>query len=218
MAKFDRFDLTSLSTRQFISDVHGWCTIDTAGLLNNLNECLGPDEVYLEIGSFCGRSLVNALNGNKARAVVIDPLDLKVADKTSHYFWHDSIKRYGLTDRVELVNAGYEILRMLTHINAGVCYLDANHDSGHTYEALKLLWPHMANQSILLVDDYFIDGGDGQTPAPGHDYERFRPVKKDTDRWLAENYLHTSMVAVLPYGNGQALIRINKDVPVCQSL
>lgn len=183
--------------------IQGWCPVPTMWLLNTALKCLENDETYLEIGSFCGRSLAAALKNNNIQASVIDPLNLLTQNGTTEDLWFKTVNDYKIGERIHLYKGIVEDFH-LTLPPIGVFFYDGNHDSGHTYEALCKFKPFLAKSAIIIVDDYYIYGGDQQTVFPGHELDIKNPVKTDTDRWMLENKVKLSFIT--NYLNGQAII------------
>lgn len=131
--------------------IPGWCTVELMQYLNTAVSEMPSDQYYLEIGSFCGRSLVASLHNNKAKAIVIDPQDLVVGNSTSEILWNKTVNEFGLIDRIKLYKCRSEdFTGELPPI--GVFFLDGNHDSGHTYEALKKFSKFLADEAIVLIE------------------------------------------------------------------
>lgn len=214
IAKFNSF-LTSATDQEikkwadirFIKEadisIGGWCD---AGLMSVLNYaityCLDPGEQYLEIGTFTGRSLIGALKDNNVQSVVIDPFidGIKVFQE-----WSNNVEKFNVKDRIVLHNEPCELfVGQLPPI--GVFFYDGNHDSGHTYEGLKRFEKYLSNKAIIIVDDYYIFGGNEQKVFPGHQLDVNTPVKTDVSRWLRENTNKASLLDITPWCNGQAII------------
>lgn len=185
--------------------LQGWCPAPTMWLLNAALSCLQDNEEYLEIGTFCGRSLAAALKGNNARANVIDPLNLWTQNGTIEEIWNKNVDACGIRDRVTLHQQFAEnFCGDLPKI--GVFFYDGNHDSGHTYEALRKYQPYLSSSAIIIVDDYNIFGGDAQNTFSGHATDVIAPVQTDTDRWVRENRKHVKFCITTPWLNGQAIL------------
>lgn len=186
----------------------GWSCEALCGLINiAVSECLGPGEQYLEIGTFCGRSLVGALYQNAAKAQVID--NFCDGDKV-FTGWNQAVDDFSLRDRITLHKvACEEFSGELPRI--GVFFYDGNHDSGHTYEGLKRYEKYLADTAIIIVDDVDIFGGPNQRLFPGHSLEMNLPVRKDVDRWIKENLEKITLLGVTPWGSKQAIILYERN-------
>ena len=224
MADVNRFklhfkinDMTTLSFADIskLKKIGGWCESHTMNLINfAITECLEEGEEYLEIGSYCGKSLGAALHNNNRKAQVIEPFDLFLPDgKFIQSEWERHLKSLGIRDRVNLHKMDYmNFDGVLPKI--GVFYYDGNHELGYTYHGLKKFEPYLSDNAIIIVDDYNI-GGDkislAQTIAyclkfnePVYKHSS-KPVKTDTDRWLSENK-NAELIGVTPHTNSQAII------------
>lgn len=189
--------------------IQGWCPVELMTVLNDVVTRMPNGEQYLEIGTFCGRSLAAALKGNQARAIVIDPLDLWTQNGFIWEIFAKTLANFGLNSRVTLYQEKSETFSEdLPKI--GVFFYDGSHDSGHTYESLNKYLPFLADKSTIIVDDYNIFGGEGQVVYPGHELDLNIPVKIDTERWIRE---HKDIIFAVTYTNwlnGQAIIHIKK--------
>lgn len=213
MCKIDKFfqwlqttpDVSAFQTQ--IDTVAGWGPSELLAALNFANTyCLEANEEYLEIGTYCGRSLAGALQGNACVANVIDPFDKHMPDGDYIFsLFQDTIKRYEIGDRVKVHKMFcHEFDASLNSI--GVFMYDGDHDSGHTYEGLKRFEKYLSKEAIIIVDDYYIFGGDGQKAYPGHAIVREQPVKVDTDRWIEENKDKIVFTKITPWSNRQMII------------
>lgn len=191
-------------------DVIGWCNPQQGAVLNHaVSCCLEEDESYLEIGSFCGKSLVAALANNEAKAYVIDPQNLVVSDSDTESAWNQTVDAYGVRNRVTLYRTLSQYFNeYLPPI--GVFYVDGDHDAGHTYECLVKFAPYLTDRAIIIVDDYnlhmdtSITGPYEQKPYPGYS-KSSTPVKEDVDQWLNDTK-GTDLLSVSPWHTSQAYI------------
>lgn len=199
----DGYAAASKAAFQDVQDATvGWAANGLMFLLNSALNHMEADEEYLEIGTYGGRSLVAALRWNDKRAQVLDPFANTVP--TVRERWELAIDTFGIRDRITLHEVFAERFEApLPPI--GVFLYDGNHDAGHTYEGLKRFEPYLADNAIIVVDDYSIPGGWNQTPYPGYSMNP-EPVKTDTDRWLAENRDRATLLALTPWTHQQAII------------
>jgi predicted O-methyltransferase YrrM len=185
--------------------VNGWCTPSTMKLINfAVTECLEGGEEYLEIGSYCGRSIIAALLNNNKRAQVIEPFDLFLEDGVFiQSLWDRNVNQFGVRDRITLHKIKcVEFNESLPPV--GVLYYDGNHDSGHTYHSLRAFESYLADNAIILVDDYHAIGGPQRRRWPGW-LPAYKPVKEDVDRWLMETE-NAKLIGIAPWINHQAVI------------
>jgi predicted O-methyltransferase YrrM len=187
----------------------GWCPPELMVLLNDAVSLMPVGEQYLEVGTYCGRSLTAALRNNDKRAHVVDPMNLRTGKGDIINLWTEGVTRLGVMDRVTLHRLRSE------HFNEplpsiGVFFYDGNHDSGHTYEALNQYKQYLADQALIIVDDYNIAGGIEQNVFPGHELDVGSPVKTDVDCWVDQNREQVKLVIHTPWLNGQAIILYQK--------
>lgn len=188
----------------------GWASPGKIEILHNALLCMDDNEQYLEIGSYTGRSLAGALRLNTKLAQVIDPFDLFLPDGVDiHNAWKETISKFNVDDRVTLHKTfAHTFNEELPSI--GVCYFDGDHDSGHTYEALKKFEKHLSDRAIVIVDDYYLFGGYAQKPYPGYSVVIDNPVEVETNRWIDETP-EAQLIALLPWENCSALIRYERN-------
>lgn len=196
-------------TAQF-NHINGWCEPPTMRLINlAVRTCLKESEEYLEIGSYCGRSLVAALYNNKKKAHVVEPFGLFLPDGDNiESLWKNTVRKFNLGNRVclhkvECQNFNDELPPI------GVFYYDGNHDAGHTYHGLKKFEQYLSDQAIIIVDDYNIYGGPQTTRWPGYDPVN-KPVKQDVDTWVEENQW-ANLFWVTPWLHSQAVIIYDRN-------
>jgi len=186
---------------------HGWAAKGLMYVLNRALSFMDDNEDYLEIGTYGGRSVIAALKDNNRIAHVIDPF--MVTGEAVRPSWFAQTKAFGIRDRICL----HEVLAEEFDAELppiGVFFYDGNHDSGHTYEALKKFEPFLADRAIIIVDDFGIHGGNNQTAYPGHRISP-KPVTTDTERWLTENRDKATLFTVTPWSYEQAIITYERN-------
>ena len=193
-------------------NIAGWCAAPTMHLINYfVSNCLEDNEQYLEIGTYCGKSVIAALNNNNKLANVIDPFDLFLPDgKFIKSEWDKNIDKFAIRDCITLYKQFCDKFDgSLPTI--GIFYYDGNHDSGHTYEGLKKYEKYLSNQTIIIVDDYYIrEGGKQPYAYPGYDIVK-NPVEVDTNRWINE-CKYATLVCCTKWINGQAIIFYDRNM------
>ena len=187
-------------------EIPGWSPPELLSFLNHCVSTMEGDNIYLEVGSFCGRSLAGALKGNDKHAFVVDPLDLMTGVGSTFDLWHATVEFFQLKDRVTLWKGKSENFDIEIPRSVQVFLYDGNHDSGFTYEGLNKFKQYLSKESIIIVDDYNIFGGHEQIPYKGHAVDIQTPVKTDTDRWIEEHKSNVKEVKFTNWLNGQAII------------
>lgn len=203
-----KLDLATFEASEFVAGFEhidkstgGWSGASHMAMLNMAVSFLDDGEEYLEIGTFCGKSLAGALQNNLVRAQVIDNFwDGEHVEKE----WNDTVDRYNLRDRITLHKC-YTEQWIGTMPTIGVYFYDGNHDSGHTYEGVKKFASYLSDRAIVVVDDYMLYVGPNQHPLPHHNVDIKHPVKTDTDRLLAEDS-RFRLIGVTPWGQQQAVM------------
>jgi len=137
-------------------DIRGMSTPAALGVLRAAVAELGEDELYLEVGSYRGRSLVGALAGQSARAVAVEnfsefpePADVAAAELEG------ALRRWAVHDRVTVLDGdAFELLpRLALPSPVGVYFYDGVHSGWAQYAALGLAEHLLADEAVVIVDD-----------------------------------------------------------------
>jgi predicted O-methyltransferase YrrM len=139
---------------EVLETVRGLARPNNLALLNHAVRHLGAGEAYAEAGTFHGTSLIGVMLGNEGREfVAID--DFSLGDGTREEL-DANLRRFGL-EGVPTVLEGdvFDLLRdgALAGRRVGVWYYDAAHGYEQTLNGLRLVEPHLAPRSLLIVDD-----------------------------------------------------------------
>jgi protein O-GlcNAc transferase len=146
-----------------VEGIPNLATENTLALINLAASCLGPGESYVEAGSYMGASLIAASRDNPGiDLVAIDYFSfgpLTVAGRelppASRAAFEANVQRFGVEatlfegDTVEVLRGG-----ALAGRNVGVFFYDACHDYEPQLEALTLVEPFLADEALLIVDNY----------------------------------------------------------------
>lgn len=117
---------------------------------------LSPSEAYLEIGTFQGKTLVSALVGNPVCPAYACDNFSEFAGVASLPLLEGNLARYGLSDRVTFLNADFRTVltrRVIGH-PVGVYLYDGAHDEGSQYDGIALAEPILADEALVIVDDW----------------------------------------------------------------
>jgi predicted O-methyltransferase YrrM len=175
---YDRFPVSphprDRRLREIIASVPGLTAENNLALLNLAAGLLGPNEVYVEIGSLAGASIVGAALGNEAEFIAIDDFSHPSASRSEFLA---TVRRFGV-DRVMLLEGdAFELLASgaLAGRRVGVYYYDALHSYEPQLRALTLIEPYLAERALIVVDD----GDWHEVDAAVHDYvERQEKARK----------------------------------------
>jgi len=116
-------------------------------------------ECYLEVGTYQGKSLVAALRGNRGRlAVACDDFSQFDADGSNRTTLKLNLQAYGLSDQVKFYDTDFRKLFAKWHDEAlpkiGAYFYDGAHDRLSQYDAIRLVEPLLADQAVVIVDDW----------------------------------------------------------------
>ncbi len=116
---------------------------------------LEEGESYFEIGTYRGKSLISAMIDNPPRPVFACDNFSQFEDNTFEVL-KANLAKYNLSDRVTFHNCDF--LETYTTkrlpIPIGFYFYDGAHDFNSQYEAIKRVEPFLANEAIVLVDDW----------------------------------------------------------------
>ena len=202
----DSFVLEAQKQFEHELSIDGWAAPGFMKLLNiAVSDCMYQDEYYLEIGTYAGRSLAGALQGNKVNAYVIDNF---WDSETLLPSFEKTLTRFNLKDRVAYYNGNAETCQAdLPQI--GVMLYDANHDRGHTHFNLNKYERFLSDEAIIIVDDLEIEAGLGHKEFPGYVMKSMTPVMDDVIQWLRE-HPKCDLIMVSPWTFKQAIIHYRR--------
>ena len=134
--------------------VEGMATENKLMLLNVAASLLEYDEVYLEVGSWKGLSLIGAMMGNQEKTF------FAIEDFSEFGGTRDellaNLDRYQLTNKVALIHKDcFEVFQtdFLGSRKVGVFFYDGDHRYASQYRALKEIEPFLADEALIIIDD-----------------------------------------------------------------
>jgi predicted O-methyltransferase YrrM len=139
--------------RDVADRVPGLTRPNNLALLNLAASHLAADELYVEIGSFRGTSLIAAMLGNEGKQfVAIDDFSMRDASLAQ---LESNLRKFDLSPAKILEGDAFAILRSdaLDCGQIGVYYYDAAHTYEQQLEGLRLAEPYLAQRALLIVDD-----------------------------------------------------------------
>ncbi len=142
-----------------LDTVQGMTTPSTMHLLNLAVRQFGPNECYLEVGTWRGATLIGALIGNEAQGIAIDDDSMDEHDgddRSSYDVWVENIERFDMGDRVEYVAADvpaiWEFLGLRTPV--GVYLFDGDKSSSDAaYAGIAGAIPFLSDEALVFIDD-----------------------------------------------------------------
>lgn len=137
-----------------INSLHCMSRPRVYAVLNAVVSSMEPGELYVEVGTYQGGSLISALLENEARAIGVDSFGEFTA--TNNYdLTVGNLQKFGVADRVELKNMRFQ--EFFAH-HAPDRIDVYNYDGAHGYEeqlaGMEAAWSCLHPGSIILVDDY----------------------------------------------------------------
>ncbi len=141
----------------------GMATENTGYLLNHAVSFMEPGECYLEVGTWKGRTLRYAMEGHQEKEFfAVD----NFSDFTKPPRWYRPfskpepqrsldrmLREAQKTYRVTFMEGDFRKLLPTFHRNIGVYFYDGGHTYRDQYDGLDLALPHLAPQSLIVVDD-----------------------------------------------------------------
>jgi predicted O-methyltransferase YrrM len=135
-------------------EVDGMATENKLMALNFAASLLGPNEVYLEVGSWKGLSIIAAMMGNhNQNFYAIDDFSQFEGPKRD---FQSNIQKYGFSEKLHFIEGDcFEIFRtkFLGSQKVGVYFYDGNHSYYSHYYAIKAIEPFLADNALLIIDD-----------------------------------------------------------------
>jgi predicted O-methyltransferase YrrM len=143
-----------------VDEVEGMTTEHTLTLLNLAVAHLAPGEVYLEVGSYRGRSLVGAMLGQSdaRRAVAVESFrEFGVDPDATEAEVMATLERFGVRAQVRWVRAeAFKVMRGALGSSAGkvgVYFYDGAHSRVAQYLGLAMGEALLADEALVVVDD-----------------------------------------------------------------
>jgi predicted O-methyltransferase YrrM len=175
-------------------DVFGMASPKKLHLLHKAVELLpaNGEECYLEIGTFQGKSLIGALQGNPGRrAVACDNFSLfddPVAPRNQQLL-KANLARHCLTEQVHLFDCDFRDLlgrwRQEGLPPIGVYFFDGPHDELSQYQGIRLAEDLLADEAIVVVDDWRL-AADSESYAEAGTK---RAIEESAHHWTIEHIL-----------------------------
>lgn len=138
-----------------VSAFHCMSTPRNYAILNAATSAMDENEIYLEVGTYQGGSLVSALLKNQVRAIGVDSFS-EFTGSNNLELTTKHLADFGVLDRVSLRNMGFAdfFAQQDPSFRAQVYYYDGAHDYQTQLAGLETAWPFLANDAVILVDDY----------------------------------------------------------------
>ena len=147
----------SARIQEVCATVNGFSAPAIMSILSAAVACLAPDEVYLEIGTYQGRSLCGALVDNPtARALAVDNFsEFQQADAVA--VLEHNLAQFDLAAQVKFYQEDTQAF-LAGHTDmygrVGVYFYDGNHNTDQGLAALHAVLPFLAPRALIFMDDY----------------------------------------------------------------
>lgn len=155
-------DSVSPKSQQFqpvLEQIKGMTTANVMQLLNWAVNCLEEDEIYCEIGSFQGSTLVGALlNHPNTMAYAVDNFSEFDPSGANLEILMNNLLKFNLEEQVILCNQDFEefffdLKQLQSYPKIGVYFYDGAHDYRSQLLGLLLVKPFLADRALIIVDD-----------------------------------------------------------------
>lgn len=177
--------------RDLCPDVKGMLSLRKQQLLNLGFGLLEPGEAYLEVGTYQGKSLLSAMLNNPERPVyAVDNFSEFATSEHGNSLDHtvENLTRYGLRDKVVFYDCDFRTIFTPMHLPhpIGMYFYDGAHDEQSQYDGIALVEPFLADEALVLVDDWRLARDSGSY------------AKSGTLRALADSPYHWALLYELP--------------------
>jgi protein O-GlcNAc transferase len=138
---------------RILDEVPGLARENNLALLNLAASMLGPEECYVEVGTYRGTSLIGAMVGNdECEYVAIDDFSM---GKGTRRELERNLKHFALEQPTILEGDAFELVPggALGERRVGVYYYDDGHEYDEQLDGLRMIEPWLADRALLIVDD-----------------------------------------------------------------
>ncbi|MEX0270317.1 tetratricopeptide repeat protein [Leptolyngbyaceae cyanobacterium UHCC 1019] len=139
--------------------ITGMTTANVMQLLNFAVECMDEGEVYCEIGTYRGSTLIGALLNQRDRmAYAVDNFSEFDTDGVCLEALFNNLNHFGLEEQVYFCNQDFqnfllELQELGSEDKIGVYFYDGAHDYRSTLLGLLLVKPFLADHALIILDD-----------------------------------------------------------------
>lgn len=145
--------------QQVLDRVQGTTTANVMQLLNFAVSCMEPDELYCEIGTYQGSSLIGALLDNRDRlAYAVDNFSELDEVSESYEILLDNLNQFNLKEQVKFSNRDFEefLLELRSEQPApriGVYFYDCAYDYRSQLIGLLLIRHFLSDRALIVVNN-----------------------------------------------------------------
>lgn len=172
------------AARDLCPEVEGMLSLRKQQLLNLGFRLLAPGEAYLEIGTYHGKSLLSAMLHNPERPVyAVDNFSEFATEASGNSLDKtlSNLAHYGLRDKVVFYDADFRAVCTPEHLKhpVGMYFYDGAHDEASQYDGIRLVEPFLADNALVLIDDWRLAGDSGSHAKAG----TLRAITESAHRW-----------------------------------
>jgi len=124
-------------------------------VLNAIVSSMEAGELYVEVGTYQGGSMIAALQGNDAEAIGVDSFG-EFKETNSFDVTLNNFAKFGIAPRASLKNMTYQ--EFFADVPNGFEIQVYNYDGEHGYEpqlaGMEAAWRFLAPGALIIVDDY----------------------------------------------------------------
>lgn len=153
----------SAKLRHVTESVDGIATENIGFLLNYAVSLMEPGECYMEVGTWKGRTLRYAMEGNMGkeffacdnfsqfieRRKLHNLFSRREPKKTLNKVLREASRQYKIT----VLEGDFREILSKFQKTIGVYFYDGGHTFRDQYDGLEFAFPHMAPESLIIVDD-----------------------------------------------------------------
>ncbi len=149
----------SAQFHQVLEQVRGMTTINVMQLLNFAVECIEDNEVYCEIGTYQGSTLIGALLNRPGQiGYAVDNFSEYDPEGDNYEILNENLKNFDLLEQIYFCDRDFEqfflgLREMENHIKIGVYFYDGAQDYRSNLLGLLLAKPFLADRALLVVDN-----------------------------------------------------------------
>lgn len=153
----------SRSLKHVTEEQEGMATENVGCLLNHAVSFLEPGECYLEVGTWKGRTLSYAMEGNADKEFYACD-NFSDSTRNPRWYWPFGLpepkrslmrvlRRASKNYRVTFLEGDFRVILPTFTKKVGVYFNDGGHGFGDQFEGLELALPFLASESLIIVDD-----------------------------------------------------------------
>ncbi|MDX2230226.1 MAG: tetratricopeptide repeat protein [Leptolyngbyaceae cyanobacterium bins.349] len=149
----------SAKFQQVRDRVQGMTTANVMQLLNWALACLDPGELYCEVGTYQGTTLIGALLDHPdCMAYAVDNFSEFDTNGDCFAALMHNLNQFGLEEQVYFCNQDFQqffldLRELNTEDKIGVYFYDGAHDYRSTLLGLLLAKPFLSDRALILLDD-----------------------------------------------------------------